>query len=551
MRADDRLAGSELDEFLALTMIRPVRPGVGIEDPVFVDAVLLIRGELRTDIAIRRPRGEGFHHQSRGKGRMAFRQSPNLLEREVGEVRQEHIAGAEADGDNFAMHLAKLFPFDVEMHQTEQEIEQARVPEVNWRVHEPFPVDQIRVNARFEPLEKIRGGPEFPLHFVAHGHQGRHGGKLVQRRGGRKNDVRRWAGQIFRLDGQQGSRRMWRFAAALPDRSCANKENHAPSQNRLGLVGIPDVPIRARRVNNPNTDWLRDAKYGVFMHFLPANAKGLELVERFDVEALSRQLERAGAKYLVITLGQNSGYFNSPNAVYDRYTGYGPGERCSLRDLPLDLSRALQAKGIRLMLYLPCQVPNEDGRAQKAFGLPEGKQDQPIDVAFARKWAEVIQEWSVRYGDKVAGWWFDGGYEHIHFNQVIAAIYAQAVKSGNPKAIVTFNPGVRVVHYTEAEDYTAGELNEAFDQIPSSRWLQGSQWHALTFMGTQWGRRDTRYSAERWAEWVKTVTDRGGVVTLDLGPNYDPSAGPVGSLDGGQLGQVEVVKAALGSASGP
>ncbi len=47
MRGDDRLAGSELDEFLALPMIEPVRPGVGIEDPVFVDAVLLIRGELR------------------------------------------------------------------------------------------------------------------------------------------------------------------------------------------------------------------------------------------------------------------------------------------------------------------------------------------------------------------------------------------------------------------------------------------------------------------------------------------------------------------------
>jgi hypothetical protein len=65
------------------------------------------------------------------------------------------------------------------------------------------------------------------------------------------------------------------------------------------------------------------------------------------------------------------------------------------------------------MLYLPCQTPNEDARAQKAFGLPQGAQDQPIDLAFAEKWSEVIQEWADRYGEKVSGWWFDGGWKGL------------------------------------------------------------------------------------------------------------------------------------------
>ena len=60
--------------------------------------------------------------------------------------------------------------------------------------------------------------------------------------------------------------------------------------------------------------------------------------------------------------------------------GYGPGERCATRDLPLARSDAFKRKGIRLMLYLPSQPPNEDARAQKAFGLPQGKKDQPIDL---------------------------------------------------------------------------------------------------------------------------------------------------------------------------
>jgi len=293
--------------------------------------------------------------------------------------------------------------------------------------------------------------------------------------------------------------------------------------------------------HDPATDWLRDARFGVFMHFLPADGPGLQRVKDFDVDALAEQLETAGAGYLVLTLGQNSGFMNSPNPTYARITGYAPGERCSTRDLPLDLYRALHPKGIRLMLYLPCQVPNRDTRAQKAFGLAQGAKDQPIDLAFAEKWAQVIYDWSARYGDKVAGWWFDGGYEHIAFNNDIARVYADAVKRGNPHAIVTFNPGVKLIRWTEAEDYTAGELNEPFDHVPSDRWVEGSQWHALTFVGSRWSARDTRYPAERWARWVRQVVANQGVVTLDVGPNWNPDEGPVGSISETQMAQLKAV----------
>ena len=296
---------------------------------------------------------------------------------------------------------------------------------------------------------------------------------------------------------------------------------------------------------NPNTDWFKDAKYGVFMHFLPGDAKSYAMVDQFDVATLAGQLEAMGAKYFVLTLGQNSGYFNSPNAAYDRVTGYAPGARCAKRDLPLDLYRVLQPKGIRLMLYLPCQTPNTDARAQKAFGLAQGAKDQPLDFEFAKKWATVIQEWADRYGDKVAGWWFDGGYQHIKFNEEIAAQYAAAVKHGNPKAIVTFNPGVKLIRYTKAEDYTAGELNDPLKVIPAGRWLEGSQWHALTYLGSTWGQRNTRFTGEQWAAWVQAVTSKEGVVTLDMGPNYDRDAGPVGALAEAQVEQVKAIRVAV------
>jgi hypothetical protein len=142
------------------------------------------------------------------------------------------------------------------------------------------------------------------------------------------------------------------------------------TRNLLALVFLLACYSQAEP-NNPNTDWVKDAKYGVFMHFLPGDDRQLSQVKDFDVEFLAKQLEAAGARYFVITLGQNSGYFISPNAAYARYTGYAAGEKCSTRDLPLDLFKALQPRGIKLMLYLPCQVPNQDARAQRAFGMRE------------------------------------------------------------------------------------------------------------------------------------------------------------------------------------
>ena len=71
-----------------------------------------------------------------------------------------------------------------------------------------------------------------------------------------------------------------------------------------------------------DTDWFKDARYGLFMHVLPGDADSFAKVDRFDTDALAGQLQSIGAKYFVLTLGQNSGYFNSPNAVYDKYTGY-------------------------------------------------------------------------------------------------------------------------------------------------------------------------------------------------------------------------------------
>lgn len=153
----------------------------------------------------------------------------------------------------------------------------------------------------------------------------------------------------------------------------------------------------------------------------------------------------------------------------------------------------------------------------------------------------MIHEWSARYGDKVAGWWFDGGYARIGFNEDIARIYAEAVRKGNPDALVTFNPGVRLIRHTQAEDYTAGELNDPFGVVPPERWVNGSQWHALTFLGSTWSKRDVRHPTELWRTWFQKVTAKEGAVTLDVGPNWDAKQGPIGAVDPSQAEQFRAI----------
>ena len=163
----------------------------------------------------------------------------------------------------------------------------------------------------------------------------------------------------------------------------------------------------------------------------------------------------------------------------------------------------------------------------RLFVLPETpvNRDRQLDLAFARKWATVIREWSDRYGDAVSGWWFDGGYEWIGFNSQIARVYAEAAKHGNAQAVVTFNPGVSLKRWTDAEDYTAGELNDPFTYSCNGRWLDGSQWHALTFLGDAWdvatpgtpiacgptgSARSRRRAARSPSTWAPTGTPRPG-----------------------------------------
>ncbi|HPO15152.1 MAG TPA: alpha-L-fucosidase [Candidatus Hydrogenedentes bacterium] len=295
---------------------------------------------------------------------------------------------------------------------------------------------------------------------------------------------------------------------------------------------------------NPKTDWFQHAGYGVFVHYLtslqndPERVHSLgkqtswdECVREFDTERFADAMAEAGAGYVIFTVMQVSRFMIAPNATFDRISGYTPGEACATRDLIEDLYQSLHRHNIPLMLYWTGDGPRADEKAGPAYGC-----GTPVSKEFVQKWADTFREYGERYGDKVAGIWCDGSYSFIGYDQEKLGILAQGLRAGNPNRILALNPGVdpEVRAYTPHEDYTCGEQN-VFAEVPVQRFLNGEQWHILSFLSkTWWGEPGTGYSKRELADYVFDVTQRGGVVSIDVALFRD------GSLD---RSQIEVLKA--------
>lgn len=286
-----------------------------------------------------------------------------------------------------------------------------------------------------------------------------------------------------------------------------------------------------------NTDWFMQCRWGMFTHYLADSASNLKpttlpvgdwnrRIDAFDVNGLARQLAATGVPYFVITLGQNSGFYLSPNRTYDDIVGIKPS-KCSQRDLIADLARALAVRGIRLMVYLPGMAPASDATAKERL---EGVADERLTV-FQRNWEAVCREWSLRWGRSVSGWWIDGPYHAPAYQHPDAPNYrsfAEALKAGNPDSIVAFNNGLRTPLYsmTEYEDYTPGEIERDLTVAPGNvpdfsrlanyeRFLNGAQLHVLTIMGEWWGKGPVRFPDELTIGYTKFINRKGGVVSWD------------------------------------
>ena len=293
-----------------------------------------------------------------------------------------------------------------------------------------------------------------------------------------------------------------------------------------------------------NSHWLHDAKWGVFTHWggggdsVQFNA----IVDGFDVELLARQLVELRAPYYFIMLGQCSGHYCAPNETYDGFVG-ADESLCSRRDLISDIADALEPHGIRTCVYVAANGPVHNPYAAKkldlicdqtlGWGIEGNRPREGLHlVEFQRKFEAVLRDWSLRWGPKVHAWWLDACCYYLNIfpraDEPSFRTLAEALKAGNPEALVAFNGGVNhpVITVSDYEDFSAGELAEYLPlgtrQLdgrlhPLQRYLEGTQWHVLDFIGEHWGGGACRFPVELVIGYTKYVNQHGGVVTWDVG----------------------------------
>lgn len=285
----------------------------------------------------------------------------------------------------------------------------------------------------------------------------------------------------------------------------------------------------SRREYENKVEWLHQAKYGIFFHFLSGGEWTSEewnaWVDAVDVERVADQAKEIGAGYVIITLGQNQIYACAPNPVIEENWG----AYTSKRDLPMDLYKALEKRGIPMMLYYATDNFHMMPTPDSLKGKPGYE-----------KWVEVAKWYSNHYGDKCKGWWVDGLTD---FYPGYCLDIHNALKEGNKNALVASGQ-------YELSEFVHGHCQPNWERQHKvvkpfyGRWDPdfGIQWQVFQYIGSTWGEASSAWNEQEIVDYVTDVIRGGGVFTFDLGTFdvdcfYDLKKYPTGKReDGSRIG---------------
>ncbi|MBB3186203.1 hypothetical protein FHX64_000366 [Microbacter margulisiae] len=289
-------------------------------------------------------------------------------------------------------------------------------------------------------------------------------------------------------------------------------------------------------------------KWGIMVHWIapgPAPAKGPWIkdlntaVNNFNLNRFLSQVKESGADYLVFTIGQNTGYYTSPNATLDSLVGYG---HCSKRDLVLEIAEGIHHQRKRFIAYLPGEIM-ESKSLHKGFGWNAENQN-----TFQYRYTDFIRCYSLKFGKLLDGWWFDGCYNlwAAYYIPRDWKLWTSAARAGNTDAVVAYNDGsfyvgslLPIAPYPY-QDYLSGECwkfwqnkivvgheEPTFTTLPSSRFVKGTQCQFHVMLPIDCNKdwmHDTpgkmpppSYTDNELFPAVLNVLKVGGTVTLNVG----------------------------------
>ncbi len=254
-------------------------------------------------------------------------------------------------------------------------------------------------------------------------------------------------------------------------------------------------------------DWFKDAGYGLMFQWTnrATPPEGPikpweEKINDFDLDRFITLVEDSGASYVIWSATWGNQYISAPIQSLDAVIS----GRTTKRDLLGEMAERLHEKGVRLIFYY--HYGYECYHSQDTDWLKAAGGYEPDKTKLFTNVMGILSEMGARYGDKLDGWWFDGGarYLNCHFDGSSAADgiltapfkkFTAAARKGNPDRMVAYNSWIKPL-ITDYQDYYGGEGKKSFnpadltDGVFNSGLQQGLQAHGCFILEGRWGHID-------------------------------------------------------------
>ncbi len=298
-----------------------------------------------------------------------------------------------------------------------------------------------------------------------------------------------------------------------------------------------------------NLAWLRDARFGMFIHWGSYSVRGVEaswpLVwgdisygdyeamadrfnpQRYDPVEWAALAKAAGMRYVVLTSKHHDGY-----ALYDtKFNDYSAPHRAAGRDLLTPYVEAFRAAGLKVGFYFSlCDWHHPDypvaissphkQHMRPPHGLPPGA---PASIAAdPQRWDRYldfmhgqVRELCTQFG-KLDLLWFDGQWEHTAEEWQSAKLVAM---------IRELQPGI--VINDRLADPSLGDYGTPEQFVPVD--VPERPWETCMTINETWAYnpRDRAYKSS--GELIATLAEvvaKGGTFLLNVGPTPDGEIPP-------------------------